>query len=34
MTCLIYYSRLSDETYTQLFSSIITVFLHKKDGMK
>lgn len=34
MTCLIYYSRLSDETYIQLISSIITVFLHKKDGMK
>lgn len=34
MACLIFYSRLSDRTYTQLFSSKITIFLHKKDGMK
>lgn len=34
VACLSYYSRLSDQTYTQLNSSIITTFLHKKDGMK
>lgn len=34
MAFLIYYSRVSDQTYTQLISSIITVFLHKKDGKK
>lgn len=34
ITCLIYYLRLSDETNIQSISSIITVFLHKKDGMK
>lgn len=34
MTCFIYYSKLSDQAYTQLNSSIITSFLHKKDGMK
>ncbi|MEL7564246.1 MAG: hypothetical protein AAGU27_05120 [Dehalobacterium sp.] len=34
IACLIYYSRLSDQTYTQSYSSVITVFLHKKDGMK
>lgn len=34
MAFLIYYSRLSDQTYTRLISSIITIFLHKKDGMK
>jgi len=34
MACLIRHARLSDQTYTQLNSSIIIKFLHKKDGMK
>jgi len=33
ITCLIYYSRRSDEIYTQLDSSFIAI-LHEKDGMK
>ncbi|ATW27475.1 hypothetical protein [Candidatus Formimonas warabiya] len=34
VACLIYYSKLSGEIYPPSNSSIITVFLHKKDGMK
>lgn len=34
MAFLIYYSRLSSQPYTQSFASVITVFLHKKDGKK
>lgn len=34
MTCLNYYSRFSDKTYTQLISRIIVVYLHNKDGIK
>jgi hypothetical protein len=33
VTCLIYYSKRSDEIYTQLNSSFIAI-LHEKDGMK
>lgn len=32
--CFIYSSRLSDKTCTQFNSIRITLFLHKKDGMK
>lgn len=32
MACLLYYSRLSAETYTILCSSILVIFLHKKTG--
>ena len=34
LVSLLYTSRLSDRTYSQLSSSIITNYLHKKDGMK
>lgn len=34
LTSLAAYLRFSEHTYTRLFSSIITVILQKKDGMK
>lgn len=33
-TCLFYYLRISTEIYAQSNSTMITVFLHKKDGKK
>jgi hypothetical protein len=34
VTCLLFYSRLSQKTCIQSNASIITAFLHKKDGRK
>lgn len=34
ITSLTTYLRFSEQTYTKLFSSIMIVILHKKDGMK